>query len=249
MNDGGVLFGTLGAGLRDEYNQPLRALDPVFGIMGSKREFARDAGRPLYEMRKLTPLNTLLPVADSGLPQVRMNQLCSRETLTPRPNAQTVFKLEDGSAGGVLNRYGAGLALRLASFPGVEYIHDAVTAKEYWGDLGRKAPYNQMPRKFRPALRDLIAWPANHAGAVRVAECDAPIVEFTRYDSPEATVVFIIDHDIEPRANFRFTLPDAARFRHARSARGRGVRMRPRPNGKLQIELSLDMTDIIVLTR
>jgi len=247
VKGGGTLFGSMGAGTLDEHNQPLDVLDPVFGLAGSEREFVSDAARPLYELRGLKSLGKLLPADGSELPRVEFSQLCWREKLVAADGAQVACTLEDGTPASVLNRCGSGVALRLAALPGVAYVHDAVNAEEYWGKEGVKSPYCRLPRKFRPELRDLIAWAAQQSGAARLADCDAPIVEFTRYDAEDRAVVFIIDHGLDARETFTFVLPDAARFTKAVSARGRPVQMEKLPQGKARIRLPLAISDAVVL--
>ena len=249
VENDGVLFGGMGAGLIDEHNESMDSLSRVFGVAASEREFVKDAGRPLYELRGLKPLSTITSVEAQSLPPVAFSQLCYKERLEPLPGAKIVCTLDDGSPAGLLNQCGKGTALRLAALPGVAYIHDAVNAAEYWGEKGREARYCRLPRKFKKELRDLIAWPAQHAGAAKVAQCDSPVVEFTRYDAEDRLVIFIIDHNLDAQPDFSFVLPDVGKVASASSARGREVGIQQLEGGKVRLTLALDIADAVVLRR
>jgi len=249
VEGGGVLFGSMGAALFDEHNEPLDILSRVFGLATSERELVRDAARPLYELRGLKPLNTITSDEPQSLPPVAFSQLCYKERLEPLPGAEVVCTLEDGSPAALLNQCGKGTAMRVAALPGVAYIHDATNADEYWGEKGTKAPYCRLPRKFKRELRDFIAWPAQHAGATEVAECDSPIAELTRYDAEDRSVIFIIDHNLDAQPEFSFVLRDVGEVTSASSARGREVGIQPLQGGKVRLTLALDTADAVVLRR
>ena len=244
-DDGGVLFGSAGAGSRDEHDRPLATLDEIFGAESTGLKLEQDAGRPMYELRGVPVLDVLSSApdgVDGGPPAVSFNQLCFRETLTPAAGGQAkvILKNAKGEPSGVMNRVGKGAAVRVAAVPGITYLNDAVRDKDYNAET-------YLPQKYRAELRDFLTWPARLAGASPViASSDAPLLEAARYDAPGRAVVFLIDHTATPR-QLTLTLPQAAQFTGAYTARGRPVTIAKGDGGSLRVTLPLDVTDALVL--
>lgn len=240
VREGGVLFGSAGAGSRDEHDQPLATLNEVFGAESRELKFGHDIGRPKYELRGLPVLDVLSPV-EADFPKVELNQLCYREHLAPAPGATVILQRKGGEAAGVLNSFGKGRAVRVAAVPGITYVNDAVRSRDY--DIE-----SYLPRNYRPELRAFLTWPAHLAGVPPIATSTAPLLEVTRYDADNRSVIFLIDHSVTPQ-ELTLTLPQAAQFTHAFSARGKPVRLKPRPNGVLEILIPLNVTDAVVLSQ
>jgi hypothetical protein len=153
-----------------------------------------------------------------------------------------ILKNRAGQPAGVLHRWGRGRAIRVAALPGITYLNDAVRGKEY-------NPETHLPQAYRQVLRDFIAWPAQLAGAARVAQTNGPITEVTRYDGEGRTLLFVIDHRAAPAPGFTLKLPQSAGFRKAYTARGKQVRLKSLAGGALQVQFPLDVTDVVVLER
>lgn len=238
---GGTLFGSAGAGTRDEYNRPLELGEKIFGAQSQNLKLENDSGRPKYELRVLPVLDVLSSVAGSGAPEVSFNQLSFREILTPAAEVKVILKNKAGETAGVLHKFGKGTAIRVAAAPGITYLNDAVKEKDYDID-------SYLPKKYRTELRDFIAWPAKLAGAARIAEANAPITEITRYDAKDRAVVFVINHQAAPMQNFIMKLPQAGHFTKAYTASGKPVQLKSLAGGVLQVSLPLDVTDAVVLT-
>jgi hypothetical protein len=240
---GGVLFGSSGAGTRDEFNRPLSTLETVFGAKSSELKLENDASRPKHQFRELPILDELSSVPNSGAPQVSFNLLSYRETLTPAANAKVILQNKTGAAAGVLHSFGKGQAIRLAASPGLTYVNDAIHDKAYDAET-------YLPKNYNKELRDFIAWPATLAKATRVAHASTPITEITRYDGQAAgksrAVVFVIDHNTAPNPNFSMALPQSAQFTKAYSASGKPVTIK-KVGDALQVSFALEMTDAIVL--
>jgi hypothetical protein len=236
-----VVCASAGAGSRDEYDAPLAVLDPVFGARSEEFAARGDPGRPRYETRAAKALTRLVPAAGTTVPATELDQLFAGERLAPLPGGQPVLTTATGEVAGVLNRVGAGLSLRLAALPGLAYVHEAL-----------QPPYDiesYLPTAFRPALRDLIAWPAQHANAARTAAAARPIAEVVRYDGPDRAVVFAIDHTGTPADRFAFTLFAAAGYSQAVSATGAPVTLADKGDGAIEVSLPLNGADAVVLQR
>jgi hypothetical protein len=241
VRQGGVLVASAGAARRDEFDAPLDALEPVFGARSEGFEIKGDPGRPRYETRAAKPLARLTPVPGAAMPAVAFDQLFLAERLAPAAGAQTILTAADGQPAGVVNVVGKGLTVRLAALPGLAYVHEAL-----------QPPYEidgYLPTAFRAALRDFIAWPAQRAGAFRVAAAASPIAEVVRYDGPDRAVVFIIDHNAKPTDRFTFELFAAAGYAKAVAASGAAVKLADKGNGVLEVSLPMIVADAVVLSR
>ena len=239
---GGVLVGSAGAGSRDTFDRPLATLTPVFGAESADLKLERDAGRPKYELRSQPTLAIAATVAGTAAPSVRMRQLCARETLQPLTGAVTILAFTNGAPAGVFNHCGKGAAIRLATLPGIAYLHEAIRDMSYDADT-------YSPTNYPPAVRDFIAWPAAMTGAFRTAQASSPIAEVVRYDGPNRAVLFVIDHRMRSDVDFRMTVAEAAQFNMARTARGAVVRMRRTKDGALELAFPLDQADAVVLEK
>lgn len=248
---GGVLFGTAGAGSRDQYNRSMDVLEKTFGARSLEFAVKARAGRPRYEMRGLKALDRLEPAGAEAagaeaagakdVPVVGLDQLAYQERLEPLAGAQVILKDRQGRPAGTRNRAGRGTAIRVAALPGISYAHEAV-----------QPPYEidkYLPTDFRAGLRDFLAWPAKTAQAARTARTQSPIAEIVRYDGPDRTVLFLIDHAAQPVERFTFELDDAAGFVRAISASGKPVTINSANHGTLNVSLPLDAADAVVLLK
>jgi len=238
----GILFGSMGAGCRDEYDRPLDTLVEVFRSESIDGKLERNVGRPKYELRSQPILDVLNTTDRFDGPAVEFNQLCYREAVEPLDGGKVILRNKSGESAGTIAEFGRGKAIRVAGTPGITYLNDAVRVKEY-------DPNSYMPKAFRRELRDFIAWPARLASVEPMAKHEAPCTEIIRYDAPDRAVVFLIDHRAQPIDRFTFELMDATGFRSAFSASGAHVDLADKGNGTLEVTLSMNAADAVVLTR
>lgn len=238
---GGVLLASAGAASRDQFNRPMDALQETFAARSLDFTPKAAAGRPKYELRALKPLASLKPAGSAPASVVPLDQLCYQEYLEPLAGAEVILADSQGRPAGTIHRAGRGMAIRLAALPGISYAHEAI-----------QPPYDPdsyLPQDFRPALRDMLAWPAKLAGAAPVGAAKSPLAEIVRYDGPDRAVVFIIDHRAVPVDRFTFTLFDANGFTRAIAATGNPVEMKPQGDGSLALAMPLRAADAVVLLK
>ena len=241
VKKGGILFGCAGAGIRDEYNRPMRILGNVFGVESVDCKLVNNIGRPRYELRTQKSL-AVISTTGEDTPQVIFDQLCFSEKIAPHDKAMTIAKTAKGHCAGVKNKFGKGIAIRIAAMPGISYVNEAVKGKDY--DIEA-----YLPKKFGKSLREFIAWPAKLAKAVKIAETKEPITEIIRYDGKNHAVVFIIDHDAAKKKEMIFRLFDAGQFTKAYSATGEPVKIRKQKNNTLLVTMPMNIADAIVLEK
>jgi len=202
----------------------------------------QSVGRPKYELRKLKPHDLLKGIPGTDTSSIKFDQLCVQETLEPAKNGKVILKNANGKCAGIKNSFGSGTAIRVAGFPGISYLYEAVKGKDY--DI--KA---YLPKKFSKDLREFIVWPAKLANAEKIAETKEPITEIVRYDGKDKAVVFIIDHDAAKKENMTFQLFNAGQFTKAYSATGNPVKIQKQKGNILQITMPMNIADAIVLEK
>jgi hypothetical protein len=236
VSGGGTLFGSAGAGDRNEYNEDSATLDNVFGAKTQSLTIAEDPKRPRYELRTLKPLSNVTSTT-TDTPTVSFKQLAIREDIQPLPNSKTILKNTEGKPVGVLNNFGSGRAIRIAGLPGLAYIYTAITAPGY-------NPDNYKPTAYDPALRDFIAWPAKLAGATRIAEANIPTTQMARYDKSGKTVFFVINHG-DPSDSFKMKV-SGTNFKSAYTASGKAATLSA-SGDTTEVSFPLDDADAVVL--
>ena len=241
VKNGGVLFGCAGAGIRNEYNHPMRLLENVFGAESVDCQLVKNVGRPRYELRTQKSLAVINSIG-KDTPQVEFDQLCFSEGIEPLDKAMTIAQTAKGHCAGVKNKFGKGIAIRIAAMPGISYVNEAVKGKDY--DI-----QSYLPKKFGKALREFIVWPAKLANARRIAITQEPITEIVRYDGKDRAVVFVIDHDAVKKEKINFSLPYAGQFTKVYSASGEPVKIREQKNNMLLVTMPMNIADAIVLEK
>jgi hypothetical protein len=204
---GGYLFGACGAGSRDEFNEPVAGLSPVFGIAPTMRSEVRPG-----EYRVRGVLNAM-----EYFDQVRLE----RHRLTGEPASFGVLGLRvaiepvDGRVIGRFTKGGApaavahqierGWAVYLAACPGLSYLKDA-----------RFAPA-ELRERYPDPQRRLLRGVAEARGALRLLELSHPVVEAGVFDAAAGTALVLANFTYEPIEALAVRMPMAGPVRGVRS--------------------------------
>ena len=240
VNKGGYLFGSAGAGSRNEFNNNVTILSDVFGGESRELKLVEEAGRPFYEVRTLKNLGNLTVI--SPIPEVPtfkgFDQLCYSEYLEVLGDGK-IFLMKNNDPAGIINEFGNGLAIRVVGLPGLSYLNESIRGENY-------KPNSYLPKNFSQSLRDFIVWPAKLANAKIVAETSESITEIVRYNGNDRAVIFIMDRSIKKHDSFLLKIPDALQYKTAYSATGNPVELGIEGNLRT-IVLPLYIADAVVL--
>ncbi len=127
---GGMLYGCLGAGWKDEFNRPSDVLVPAFGLQLQNVERVDSRYREYYDLPKLETLTRVTMPTSDWVPGCGFEILGHRGYIT-LTTGQTLGSDEDGRFVVVSNKYGEGEALYVAALPALSWRKDAPLTPGY----------------------------------------------------------------------------------------------------------------------
>jgi hypothetical protein len=242
VRDGGTLISMAGGGFKDEYNEPISTLLPVFGLRGESLEKVTTFIRPRIELPRLRPLDTIVTTA--GGEEITVPALAFRQRLDALPTTEVLARFSDGSPAATANRYARGQAILWGTLLGAGYVQSGFPSPLPPPDRG---PFTHTPLEgFRTDLRMLIAGPALPF-ARRSAECSEPLVETGLLETDRAVLVPLACLLDGPRS-VELTVHEVGP-----ATRVWSVRQGPLPltqdGTSVRTSLRLDPTDFVVVER
>lgn len=165
VKGGGVLVASAGGLQWDEASEPLRVLEPVFGV--SQRRAAQLAcGIMAFRAKQLDSLAacTERDRVQAGFDGSGTPLVIGSERLEPLPASEVLARFRDGSPAMLRHRFGKGRAFLLGTFAGLEY--GAPVLRDGF-DMGRDLDATRRSYLLEP-LRGLVVGPV---------ACSAPLVE------------------------------------------------------------------------
>jgi len=177
---GGFLYGSCATSSRNQFNEPVAGLSPIFGIESS---VAAEVQPGRYHIRG----------ALNGLPyidQIRSTEPFYEDMAVPHgaigtkvafkpTTAETIGVFRNGAPAVVTHAYGKGRTIYIGACPGLAYIKEA---KFVPAELKEKWPGN---------IRGMINAQANLSGASRLVELSHPVVEAGVYDADAGTALVL----------------------------------------------------------
>lgn len=235
---GGTLYLSAGAATRDEFYEPY--LPPYAATVwpadaaAQMKSQVRETGTAIrYNER--TDLQSLKPMATVKVGAIEMPVLGARLSLKA-PAAAGAATFDDGSSAATTVSYGRGRVQALGFMPMLAY-----------GQMAKFKP-TTMEEKWPAEPRTLIATPLQLANVTPAALANVPVVETSLLNGPAGAALVLVNYTYTPikALTVDLKIPDA--FKKATSTEGKPVRMTRTKMGT-RLELPLDWTDIVVLTR
>ena len=192
---GGVLYGTAGSAMRDEYDDPIPETADLFGA--SQRVAGVSRGSWYYSqwwpigLRTHTPIDTISVQASPLTPEITVGVVGVKALLTPT-TGKTIATYADGSCAGVTQELGKGKTLLLGVNPGSLYCHNA--------PLDWEEPYTHAhPTNYTADRRGLIAMAAQQVIGPPKADYSEPLVEIALFEQPgRGIAVLMSDYSYDP---------------------------------------------------
>jgi len=178
---GGMLVASAGSGMRDELDEPLDTLRPVFGIEEWEMLEMRNVGRDKLELPRLKPLDSVTLISQAPYAGLVFEVLSWKQRLVPTEGAQVVGSFSDGEPAAIYNKYGQGQTLYFGALPGVAYMWSAKPSRSE-----PTTAYQDMPRRVCALGFEL-------AGLQRPVEVSEPLVEAVVLESERGIVVPLIN--------------------------------------------------------
>jgi len=204
--NGGRLYGSCGAGSRNEFNEPGAGLSAVFGI---KPEIDARVQPGRYHRRGgLNALTYIDQVYLTGAwtfsePQTLLGVLGIKVKFTPA-GATVIGRFTNHAPAVALNRYGKGTAVYFGVCPALSYLKDANFVPE-----GLK---EQWPAYQRKLINSQAA-----AAATRLVELSHPVVEAGIFDAPAGSALILGNFTYQPIARLTVRLPVNAPVKSVRA--------------------------------
>jgi hypothetical protein len=178
VGDGGYVFGSCGAGSRDEFNEPGSGLARVFGIGPAIRG---EVHRGEYRVRgSLNGMEYFDQVTLDRTPLLgepaAFGVLGMKVTFAPT-SGRVIGRFKTGAPAAVMQNFGRGKAVYLGACPGLSYLKDAG-----FGPAELKERYPLVQWRVLAGL-------AAARGVARFVEPSHPVVEAGLYDAPAGTAL------------------------------------------------------------
>ncbi|MFN8635992.1 MAG: beta-galactosidase trimerization domain-containing protein [Chloroflexota bacterium] len=242
VRDGGTLISMAGGGFKDEYNEPIATLLPVFGLKDQTLEKVTTFIRPRIELPRLKPLDSISTTVNGE--SVQLPALAFRQRLDPLPTTEVLARFSDGSPAATSNRFARGQAILWGSLLGAAYVQSGFPSPLPPPDRG---PFTHTPLSgFRTDWLGVLVGPALPF-ARRGAECSEPLVETGLLETDRAILVPIACLLDGPR-DVQLTIHEVGPAKRVWSVR-RGPLPLTQDGTSVRTSLTLDVSDFVVVER
>jgi len=233
VQQGGHLWADVGAAMRDEADNRLGVLEPVFGAKQKlvERKYPVNFGYYLA----VTPDADLGKIAWDAGPWGKggETQCVLQRAIIEPAGGRTLARFEDGLPAAVANDFGKGKALLLAYPAGLVY------SRFY------REPKRTEPLRFDALDRAVIAEPALAAGVERPVILSTPGIEATRLDSPHGTAVALIDLWLQ-KPSVTVELRMEKKPTHVESVKSGDIPFK-HADGRLSFHLAFEYLDVVTI--
>jgi len=241
---GGQLFGSTAAGSRNEFNEPVRGLAPVFGIDAAVsttvqpgRYHIRGALNDLPYLQRIVFEPGDAPHA--GRERENAWGAIGIKATVAATTGNVTARFQDGAPAVVEHSFGRGRATYFATCPGIAYVKEA-----------RFVP-DALREKWPDAIRGAINRITRQSDAPRLAELSHAVVEAGVYDSPQGTALVLANFAYDPIASLEIRLSVPRTVNRVRSLEQGplpfSTEAGPGDTGAVvSCKLMLDLTDIVL---
>jgi hypothetical protein len=190
VEQGGVLYGTAGGGMHDEYRQPIKEMRALYGLASQSLEKVVTMTRPRATLPTTAPLQTAnvkAALIGSGVASA-VEALLYRDKLQAAAGTAVVANYNDRDPAITKAKAGQGTAIYSGALLGTAYVKPAATKSS-----------QILPTDFNAPVRKLITWPVRLAEVQPLVTVDDPLVDAYLMENENGkSVVLIRWRDGEP---------------------------------------------------
>jgi len=235
VRDGGVLWMSAGAGVRDEYDEPSTVLCDLAGVAIDGTTKPPGDYREHYGIPATAPRGELALPAGEFWGECRL-PLLGYQDKARSVGAHVIATFDDGSPAAFHNAAGRGQVLRFAFMPGLGYVKSA--------DPGP----NRLTVGYRREQLELLCAGIRLARIESPLVIDEPLVEAQLLTGPDAGVVVLVNWAGRDLPSLRVELLDGRAYSRAESLT-QGERPLERAGDRAAFTVDLGVTDVVVLRR
>ncbi|MCS7254218.1 MAG: hypothetical protein RMK18_11225 [Armatimonadota bacterium] len=244
VDNGGVLFCSVGGGLQNERNEPNEAMAKLLGIEPTKL----DGGLPFVAHIKqdlpwIEPIGTV--ECDSlGLSFPAL--IYKRKVKPVSDDVIIIGKFNNGEPAIITRAVGNGKVYFAGTFVGAAYIRSAIPLRPW--DRGTKDDsFNHfLPTKFDSKLRALICKPIEDAGIEPFVKCSNELVEATVIDSKHGIAVPLMNFSGKRVGGLEVTVKGVGKVKTVRTLHRSKIPFSVR-NDELTVKLDLNVADMLLI--
>jgi len=248
VRSGGVLFSVAGGGFKNEYNQPNRLMNRLYGIAEQSLERHADIVMTKADLPWMEPLDTVAISANViGQKRASMPALGFKQTLKVS-TAQVYGTFRDGSPAITVNSYGKGRAMLVATWPGAAYVKPAIPLRPCDRGDTDDAMDHFLPTNYDVRAKCLIDLPTLWAGVEPDVVTWEPLVCSTIIDAPGGIAIPLMNFSGSPIPSLRVIVKVEGEFSSISTVE-QGEVTPIRDGDRLIFKLPMGTTDMIMLRR
>ncbi|MCX7705112.1 MAG: beta-galactosidase trimerization domain-containing protein [bacterium] len=200
VRDGGVIIGTAGCCIKDQYNNQLPELEEVFGAKQSEPVFEKTSGAT-GELDKFPPIDNVVYGKSFFEP---IGTKVKIEPLNKQVKIHGRF-FSDDSPAIIENTYGKGKAYLFGFLPGASYVATGLKSKKK--DLAfYKECYS--PAGYSSIVREIINKPSADANAYKPVELEVPEIETGLRTGKNGAVLVLVNYPRKRIENLKIKVND-----------------------------------------
>ncbi len=234
VKNGGILYLSAGAAIRDEFNEPYT---PDFAkniwIDNPTKNITNEINT--YNERTVLPTIKPLTTANIDVNGKTINLPVIGVRLDLNKNLQSFAKFADGKTAGAVTPYGKGQIIAVGFMPMLAY-----------GKLADFKP-ETLEEKWKPEPRQIIEKSLELAKIDPVIKTNIPVVETNLLTGTNGSAIVLANYTYQPINSLMIDVKIAKPVKSATSVEGKTVKIVKQANGRVTLELPLDWTDIIIL--
>ncbi len=259
VGKGGTLVLTANAAMKNQFNRPLKVLDP---ILPAQRQPAAELSKYLNSGRYLDSLKIedTVSVLKTG---AKMDVVSVKQKLDPKPGSVVLAVFSDSSPAVVSGKYGRGTVYCEGFLPAIAYMRKALIARNEImktipdiNALSEPEPTQVVSdellikRAFEPwqypaEYRDFICSPVMNAKLDLPVKCSAGLVDAVIMDSEKGSVLVLSNYTFQPIQQVFLDVKTKGRVQRVESVHNGKIKFKSSGSNRISFSIPLVETDFI----
>lgn len=237
VKNGGTVFATASAAMRDEFDKPNTVLSELFGVTEKSLDESKDPIR--WIKQDLPTAVSIDTVKWNGSTLPALGAASRIES-----SAQVVATFANGAPATTTRTVEKGAAIYCAFLPGLSYFKPSIPNRPVDRGSTDDAMSHFLPKTFNLDAAQLAATAAKDIA--RPVVCSDALVESTVIQSPHGVLIPLINWHGMPIRNLRVEINGFPKLANARLGSGKEVLFKQENNRSIAT-LSLDVADTLIL--